>query len=403
MAIMSIYNTPVRSGVYGTVTVYNSSQITIVSGSTTQNYYGYNFVYGNNSVVGGTLTGTNYYDSLNGGLQYQISGLNHSAASVYSYVASNNQNGLIQYLLNGPDVINGSSGDDLLYGYDMSDTIYGGGGNDTLVGGTYGDSMVGGQGNDTYYLYDNNDVLVEYANEGNDTVISDLFGYTLGQNFENLRFSFYGTNGTGNELDNVITGNDRGNLLDGRAGSDTINGGAGIDTADYSSASAAINVDLRNNVANNDGFGNFDLLYSIENIYGSAYDDYVVGDGGDNRLEGRLGNDTLDGSSGNDALIGGAGNDTYGVDSLSDVVTELAGEGTDSVNVILASYTLGANVENMRYTGAGNFSGIGNELGNTIQGGVGNDALYGLAGNDTLIGGGGNDVLGGGAGNDDMS
>ena len=36
------------------------------------------------------------------------------------------------------------------------------------------------------------------------------------------------------------------------------------------------------------------------------------------------------------------GNDTYIVDSAGDVVTEAAGEGTDTVNTNLGSYTLGA-------------------------------------------------------------
>ena len=58
------------------------------------------------------------------------------------------------------------------------------------------------------------------------------------------------------------------------------------------------------------------------------------------------GNDMLDGGTGNDTMIGGAGNDTYVVDAAGDVVTELAGQGTDTVQSSV-SYTLGANVENL--------------------------------------------------------
>ena len=58
----------------------------------------------------------------------------------------------------------------------------------------------------------------------------------------------------------------------------------------------------------------------------------------------------LDGGAGTDTLIGGAGNDTYVVDAAGDVVTETAGEGTDTVQSAI-SYTLGANVENLTLTG----------------------------------------------------
>ena len=50
-------------------------------------------------------------------------------------------------------------------------------------------------------------------------------------------------------------------------------------------------------------------------------------------------------------MIGGPGNDTYVVDNAGDVVTENAGEGTDTVSRARSSYTLGANVENLTLTG----------------------------------------------------
>ena len=42
-------------------------------------------------------------------------------------------------------------------------------------------------------------------------------------------------------------------------------------------------------------------------------------------------------------------------------------------------------VENLTYTGAGNFNGTGNALANTITGGIGNDTLRGGAGGDTFV------------------
>ena len=39
-------------------------------------------------------------------------------------------------------------------------------------------------------------------------------------------------------------------------------------------------------------------------------------------------------------MLGGAGNDTYIVDNAGDVVSELAGQGIDTVRTTLANYTL---------------------------------------------------------------
>ena len=91
-------------------------------------------------------------------------------------------------------------------------------------------------------------------------------------------------------------------------------------------------------------------------------------------------------------MAGGAGNDTYVVDSLLDSVIENPGEGTDTVLTTLNSYTLAPNVETLTFTGTGSFSGTGNALANTLNGGAGNDTLDGGLGNDTLSGGAGNDT-----------
>ena len=110
----------------------------------------------------------------------------------------------------------------------------------------------------------------------------------------------------------------------------------------------------------------------------------------------------LDGGGGADAMAGGAGNDTYYVDNSGDFVLEASNSGTDLVNSSI-SYVLGSNVENLIFTGTGNFAGTGNALANNIAGGAGNDTLTGGAGNDALDGGAGNDTLIGGAGNDTLT
>jgi hypothetical protein len=101
-------------------------------------------------------------------------------------------------------------------------------------------------------------------------------------------------------------------------------------------------------------------------------------------------------------IAGGAGNDTYYIHSDGELVSEAARHGTDTVSTNLAAYTLGANIENLVFTGNISHGGVGNDLNNAITGGTGHDLLHGLAGNDSISGRDGNDVLHGDAGNDQV-
>jgi hypothetical protein len=74
-------------------------------------------------------------------------------------------------------------------------------------------------------------------------------------------------------------------------------------------------------------------------------------------------------------------------------VTENAGEGIDTVNTTLSSFTLGSDVERLVFIGAGNFAGTGNALNNTLTGGAGNDTLGGGLGRDKLTGGADADIF----------
>ncbi|MDH6168921.1 Ca2+-binding RTX toxin-like protein [Variovorax boronicumulans] len=300
--------------------------------------------------------------------------------SLISYTLGANVENLT---LTGTAAINGTGNElnNVLTGNAANNTLIGGAGNDTLNGAAGVDTMTGGAGSDFYYVDNAADVVTELVNEGIDTVATNI-SYTLGANVENLTINTAAAvNGTGNTLNNVISIG---------AGDNVVNGREGIDTASYRLATSAVTVSLAVTTAQATGGSGSDTLLNIENLTGSAYNDKLTGDATAN---------VLDGGAGADTLIGGAGNDTYVVDAAGDVVTELANEGTDLVQSAI-TYTLGADVENLALTGAAAVNGTGNALSNVLTGNAANNTLSGAAGDDTLNGGAGVDTLIGGTGND---
>ncbi|WP_373820100.1 Ig-like domain-containing protein [Glaesserella sp.] len=150
----------------------------------------------------------------------------------------------------------------------------------------------------------------------------------------------------------------------------------------------------------------------IENLVGSEFNDTLTGNVADNNIYGGAGNDTIDGGAGNDyldgglgddVLVGGLGDDTFILDSAADAILEQEGEGNDTV-YSLANISLegAANVENVILIGTTATEATGNaldnrlvanDIGNTLNGGAGNDRLEGGLGVDTLVGGDGSDTF----------
>ena len=202
--------------------------------------------------------------------------------------------------------------------------------------------------------------------------------YRLAANIENLTLSGAANiDATGNELNNTILGGAGDNRLDGQAGADAMHGGfgndvfivdnagdatvevadAGIDTV-LSSISYALDANVENLTLA--GSANIDAT-------GNDVNNTILGGAGDNRLDGRAGADTMH---------GGLGNDLFIVDDAGDTTVEVADAGVDTV-VSSISYRLALNVENLTLAGAANIDAIGNELNNTILGGVGDNRLDG--------------------------
>lgn len=297
----------------------------------------------------------------------------------------------------------------VLYGSLGNDTLYGGAGNDYLYGGVDADTMVGGLGDDTYQIENAGDVVTESAGQGTDTVLTYLGSTTLGANVENLALQAGAGNGTGNTLANWIWGNDGANVLNGGAGADTLAGGQGNDTyvvdnvGDLVSESLGAGVDgVQSSVTHTLGLNveNLSLTGTAANSgTGNTLDNVLTGNSAANTLTGGAGNDRLDGGAGADKLVGGVGDDTYVVERSTDVVTELANQGADTVQSSV-TWTLGTNLENLSLLGAAAINGTGNAAANVLSGNSAANTLTGGAGNDRLDGGAGADKLVGGTGND---
>jgi Ca2+-binding RTX toxin-like protein len=367
----------------------------------------------------------------------------------------------------------GGANNDSLTGNTLANLLTGGAGDDTLAGGT---------GNDNY-LFDadtnlGTDTLTETATGGTDLIdftgtsagvtldlslaTAQVVNANLSLNLQNGGVFENATSGDGNDIllgnavINVLIGGLGNDSLNGTAGNDSLTGGLGDDTlaggadndtfiyaantalgsdtlvelagegidlinfATTTSKAVSLNLGLTSTQAAVAGTLNLTLnaADTFENVTGGSLADTLTG----NTLA-----NTFVGGPGNDTLAGGAGDDVYSFTANgvlgSDVITELAAEGSDTLDfvtttskaivlnlglttaqtVVTSTLTLTLNAgdtfENVS-GGSLNDTLTGNSLANRLVGNAGLDTLLGGAGNDTLDGGLGNDNLQGGADND---
>ncbi len=264
-------------------------------------------------------------------------------------------------------------------------------GSNTLTGNSAANVLTGGAGNDIY-IVGAGDTVVELASGGTDTVQS-AGSWTLSTNVENLTLlGNLAIDGTGNASNNVITGNSGANALNGGTGADSMTGGAGDDTYVVDNTGDTVTENA------NDGIDT--VQSSLTSTLGANVENLTLtgttaingtGDTLNNVLTGNSVVNVLNGGTGVDTMAGGAGNDTYVVDNVGDVVTEVAGAGTDIVQSSV-TYVLGSDIENLTLTGSAAINGTGNALNNTLTGNTGNNTLNGGAGADAMSGSTGNDT-----------
>ena len=333
--------------------------------------------------------------------------------------------------------ITGSNYSDVLIGNALRNTLTGLGGDDFLIGSGGDDILDGGDGIDTvsYRRSFNSVNLGVSVDLSQGTAFDGIDGLDTLRNIENIIGSRFADRLTGDSQANTILGGDGNDIIDGREGSDRLfgengndeiyggsgndylvggtgsgwpsdilDGGIGNDTASYITATSAVAASL---MAKNGWLGDAtgDKFISIENLEGSNYDDFLIGDDGNNILTGLDGNDTLQGEGGDDQLLGGIGKDILrggrGDDQLyggdNDDTLE-GGEGND--------YLDGGTGNNILNAGEGNNSIVAADGNNTVYAGSGtdfitlgngNNAVYAGEGRSSITLGNGNNKVYGGA------
>ncbi len=221
---------------------------------------------------------------------------------------------------------------------------------DNIIQGTGDDVRLYGRAGDDRLEVDSRFSILE-GDEGNDTLLG-------GQGFDNLfgeagddvlddrantlpaAYSVRGANFAGGEGNDTLFGGAADDLVQfsGAYGSDVVSGGGGRDSITFEQAFSSVFVDLSQGFATGGGTGSASVS-SIENVYGGALDDLLIGNSGANLLSGASffhhepsqgadGNATLFGLTGHDTLLGGSGNDWLQGDGWSDTLN--GGAGSDS-------------------------------------------------------------------------
>ena len=308
----------------------------------------------------------------------------------------------------GNDQLYGNAGNDIVVGGAGQDFLSGGDGNDILDGGSGDDEMQGGFGDDTYYVDSPEDVVIDMANGGHDTLVVDMgFTVTVTMGDPNIEDVVLIGDGSiiGNDNDNYLEVTGNATTIDGGAGNDVLItgsaadmiGGTGNDTYHVFNAGADV-IEY--------GGGGDDIVYTRVNfdMNGSSIERAtivsaagvapitVIGNAGHNVITGSAFNDIIDGRAGIDTMNGGAGNDVYYVDTTSDVIVEVAGGGTDKVFSSVSYNLSGTFLENAELTGTADLGLTGSDADNVLTGNSGANIINGGLGADTMAGGLGDDV-----------
>jgi Ca2+-binding RTX toxin-like protein len=327
--------------------------------------------YANGGTGNDTIDGGDGDDSLDGG----------EGDDIIHGSAGNDR--IIETSLGNDVLLDGGDGNDYIDGGRGTDVIEGDAGDDTLLGGPGGEKIDAGDGNDTIDGGTGGDAI--YGRDGNDAIRGDAGRDTL-----------YGAAGNdqldGGSGDDTLSGGDGADEIVAGPGADVVTGGRGPDDIRVADGDHDIvdcgtghdTVYVEQDAPTRDTLRSCETVIPVpaepatdapppsHNIFGTVYDDLLVGTDAD---------DSLFGNDGHDVIYGGAGNDY--VDGENDDDELHGGLGDDSL-----------------HGRGGNDVILGNEGDDSITGDRGNDTINGGPGNDTIFGNLDDDVIAGDEGDD---
>ena len=281
------------------------------------------------------------------------------------------------------DTLSGGAGDDLILASAGTDTIDGGDGFDTLSFAGAGDSA-------WVTLYDGH--AEGHALTGIERVIGTRFSDTMWSSAAGavLEGGEGGDTLTGLSGNDTLLGGAGDDVFNDSGGDDAIDGGAGWDRLDLYGYPGSVTVDLAAGTMSGRGA---DLVSGVEEVWGTAGQDVLIGDDGANTLKGDRGADVIRGGGGNDVIE----SDPWGSDELGADIVE-GGAGDDQIVIGINDSAIGGDDQDtLTVRMFGTNQGATVDLSQLWQGGTGTvgsatvsgfeifDELRGTAGNDDIV------------------
>ena len=167
-------------------------------------------------------------------------------------------------------------------------------------------------------------------------------------------------------------------------GNDTLTGGANsFEYLIYTDSDAGVNIDLSLNMASG-GHAEGDIISGFDSIYGSTYDDVLIGNAGNNIIWGNQGDDVIEGGAGADTLFVSLGTQTLtggvGADSFNYFSISIGG----SLNSEITDLEIIDNI----FISRGIFDGINRAptfIGSEVFSNIAGEMRYEATGGETLV------------------